>query len=238
MQGSLVWSEESLQFVPSSLLAIRQGEALCNFDVRVGSHMCSGFLGPAVGLQTRSSKEGRRKGVIHRTFQWILFHLFWSETTLYQCLWSSIFLRLRWRWLHLLGRCQCNAHGCFAIPNVNHSILCLVKHWGHVLWLFFLPINNMRSYIHRLHICISLQRLAAIKLTASGIQRKSKANSKHVPASTPHKVLGSLLGQLHLSATARNSGLRPQAATWQRTTDASASDFGSFHGSRVGMVQG
>ena len=69
MQGSLVWSEESLQFVPSSLLAIRQGEALCNFDVRVGSHMCSGFLGPAVGLQTRSSKEGRRKGVIHRTFQ-------------------------------------------------------------------------------------------------------------------------------------------------------------------------
>lgn len=71
MQGSLVWSEESLQFVPS-LLAIRHGEALCNFDVRVGSHMCSGFLGPAVGLQTRSSKGGRHKGVkgvLHRTFQ-------------------------------------------------------------------------------------------------------------------------------------------------------------------------
>ena len=65
MQGSLVWSEEGLQFVPSGLLAIRQGEALYNFDVRVGSHMCSGFLGPAVGLQARSSKAQR----CHRTFQ-------------------------------------------------------------------------------------------------------------------------------------------------------------------------
>jgi len=84
---------------------------------------------------------------------------------------------------------------CFAIPNVNHSILRLVKHWGHMLWLFCK--KNLCSYMHRLHICISLQRLAAIKLTA--FFQESKENPKQIQfarSSLNTSVLGSLLGRL------------------------------------------
>jgi hypothetical protein len=51
--------------------------------------------------------------------------------------------------------------------------------------------------MHRLHICISLQRLAAIKLTA--FFQESKENPKQIQfarSSLNTSVLGSLLGRL------------------------------------------
>ena len=164
------WSEESLQFVPSSLLAIRQGEALYNFAVRVGSHMCSGFLGPAVGLQARSSKAQRchSSNISMNLLRSLLVRNdFVSMSMVHQ---FSASLALTSDWLHSRG-CQCNAHGCFAIPNVNHSIL--LSNTG-ATFCDYSAKKNRCSYIHRLRICISLQRLAAIKLS----WKKSFASSK------------------------------------------------------------
>ena len=189
------WSEESLQFVPSGLLAIRQGEALYNFDLRVGSHMYSGFLGPAVGLQARSSKAQRCHSSnfsMNPLSSLLVRNDFVSMSMVHQ---FSVSLALTSDWLHLRG-CQCNAH-MDALPSQMWITVSSVLSNTGATCCDYSAKKNLCSYMHRLHICISLQRLAAIKLTA--FFQESKENPKQIQfarSSLNTSVLGSLLGRL------------------------------------------